>query len=143
MDLEDTEEEELEDADSTENEDDIQFKPQELTNLDALKQAVRQKRLGNLTTDHKEKYEEAGKLPKAQARLPGLRKGTFVKRQRNLFWEGKQERMEEVAAKLAFRQFLKEKGYKRSQKDLELQEIYNRYFFFRREEIVMQNCDEP
>ena len=75
MDLEDTEEEELEDADSTENEDDIKFKPEELTNLDALKQAVRQKRLGNMTSDHKEKYEEAEKN-----RLPGLRRGTFVKR---------------------------------------------------------------
>ena len=45
MELEDTEEEELEDEDSIEN-DEINFKPEELTNLDALKKAVRQKKYG-------------------------------------------------------------------------------------------------
>ena len=39
--------------------------------------------------------------------------------------------MEEIVSKLAFRQFLKENGHQKSEKDLEMQEIYNRYFFFR------------
>ena len=51
--------------------------------------------------------------------------------------------LEQVATKLAFRQFLRETGLKQSEKDLELQEIYNRYFFFRAEEIERQNADVP
>ena len=51
--------------------------------------------------------------------------------------------MEEIETKLAFRQYLKENGHEKSERDLEMQEIYNRYFFFRQEEIAMQNKDEP
>ena len=38
---------------------------------------------------------------------------------------------------------MRETGLKQSEKDLELQEIYNRYFFFRAEEIERQNADVP
>ena len=71
----------------------------------------------------------------SSAKLPGLRANTLIQRQRNIFWHGKRERRQEIAAKLAFRDFLKEHGNQLSEKDLELQEIYNRYFFFRKEEI--------
>ena len=49
--------------------------------------------------------------------------------------EDKKLRLENIAGNLAFRQFLKQQGISHSQKELELQEIYNRYFFYRKEEI--------
>ena len=73
----------------------------------------------------------------SEAKLPGIRANPLVRRQRNVFWHGKLERRQEIADKLAFREFLKEHGSQLSEKDLELQEIYNRYFFFRKEEIAM------
>ena len=47
--------------------------------------------------------------------------------------------MDAVAGKLAFRQYLKEQGIKKSEKEFEMQEIYNRFFFFRKQEIKYQN----
>ena len=36
---------------------------------------------------------------------------------------------------MAFRDYLKEKGISKTEEELHMQEIYNRYFFFRKEEI--------
>ena len=111
-----------------------------MTNLQALKVAVRQKKYGMAQVAEN---EQDTVQVNSSAKLPDLRTNTLVRRQRNVFWHGKHERRQEVAAKLAFREFLKEHGNQMSEKDLELQEIYNRYFFFRKEEISMQNKDEP
>ena len=59
-------------------------------------------------------------------------------RQENIYSLVKQEkkqRWEEIALKLAFRQYLKEKGITKTETDLAMQEIYNRYFFYRKEEV--------
>ena len=62
----------------------------------------------------------------------GRRKGTYVKKNHQITWHGQEEEMEAVAGKLAFRQYLKEQGIKKSERELEMQEIYNRFFFFRK-----------
>ena len=54
----------------------------------------------------------------------------------------KQEQLDKVATKLTFRHFLKEKFNNMSVSDMKMQEIYNRYFFFRKEEIESQKIVE-
>ena len=61
-----------------------------------------------------------------------------LQRQQNLYANVKADkvaRWEEVAIKLAFRDYIKEKGINKTEADLHMQEIYNRYFFFRKDEI--------
>ena len=48
----------------------------------------------------------------------------------------KEANQEGIKDKLAFRRFLKDSGIHQTEHELALQEIYNRYFFFRDNEII-------
>jgi len=61
-----------------------------------------------------------------------------LKRQENIYSVVRAEKMknwEKIAKKLAFRKFLHDKAPDKTEDDLELQEIYNRFFFFRKDEV--------
>lgn len=53
-------------------------------------------------------------------------------------WDQKSQDMEYAAVKIAFRSFFKSFGAEISEDDLKMQEIYNRFFFYREEEIKQQ-----
>ena len=54
----------------------------------------------------------------------------------------KEANKEGIKDKLAFRRFLKDSGIHQTEHELALQEIYNRYFFFRDNEIIQQNLKD-
>ena len=59
----------------------------------------------------------------------------MLQRKRNIIFTQKSKNVEYAGAKIAFRNFVKSFGAHISENDLKLQEIYNRFFFFREEEI--------